>query len=252
MKNLTDLIKEKGFVIGPFMKSSDPAMVEIAGYAGFDFVILDMEHGPVSLQQMQNMIRAANVAGVAAVIRTRDRIPESISQALDIGAQAVQIPQVTTAEEAHTVIQAAKFFPLGSRGVCRFVRAAGYSSIDRKEYFAKANATTQVIIQIEGVLGIKNFDSILEVPGVDILFIGPYDLSQSMGLPGEIDHPDVVAVMKEFVRKANKANKYIGIFTDTLANARLWRDAGVHYLSYSVDVGLYLSICENVVKEIRK
>jgi 4-hydroxy-2-oxoheptanedioate aldolase len=251
MKNLTGLIKEKGFVIGPFMKSSDPAMVEIAGFAGFDFVILDMEHGPVSLQQMQNMIRAANVAGIVPVIRTRDRIPESISQALDIGVQAVQIPQVTTAEEANTVVQAAKFFP-GNRGVCRFVRAAGYSSIDRKEYFAKSNATTQVIIQIEGVLGIKNFDSILEVPGVDILFIGPYDLSQSMGVPGEIDHPDVVAVMKEFVRKANKANKYIGIFTDTLANARLWRDAGVHYLSYSVDVGLYYSICEQIVKEIRK
>ena len=251
MKSLTDLIKEKGFVIGPFMKTSDPAMVEIAGFAGFDFVILDMEHGPVSLQQMQNMIRAAEVSGVTAVIRTRDRIPESISQALDIGAQAVQIPQVTTAEEALTVVQSAKYFPLGNRGVCRFVRAAGYSSVDRKEYFAKAN-TTQVIIQIEGIIGIKNFDSILEVPGVDILFIGPYDLSQSMGLPGEIDHPDVVAVMKEFVRKANKANKYIGIFTDTLANARLWKDAGVHYLSYSVDVGLYFSICEQIVKEIRE
>jgi len=252
MKNLTDLIKEKGFVIGPFMKISDPAMVEIAGFAGFDFVILDMEHGPNSLQQMQNLIRAAEVSGVKAVIRTRDRIPESISQALDIGAQAVQIPQVTTAEEAHTVVQSAKFFPLGNRGVCRFVRAAGYSSVDRKEYFAKANATTQVIIQIEGVLGIKNFDSILEVPGIDILFIGPYDLSQSMGLPGEIDHPEVVAVMKEFVRKANKAGKYIGIFTDTLANAKLWKEAGVHYLSYSVDVGLYFSICEHIVKEIRK
>ena len=251
MKKLTDLIKEKGFVIGPFMKISDPAMVEIAGFAGFDFVILDMEHGPVSLQQMQNMIRAAEVSGITPVIRTRDRIPESISQALDIGAQAVQIPQVTTAEEAHTVVQSAKFFPLGNRGVCRFVRAAGYSSVDRKEYFAKAN-TTQVIIQIEGVLGIKNFDTILEVPGVDILFIGPYDLSQSMGLPGEIDHPDVIAMMKELVRKANNAGKYIGIFTDTLANAKLWKEAGVHYLSYSVDVGLYFSICEHVVKEIRK
>ena len=251
MKKLTDLIKEKGFVIGPFMKISDPAMVEIAGFAGFDFVILDMEHGPNSLQQMQNLIRAAEVSGVIPVIRTRDRIPESISQALDIGAQAVQIPQVTTVEEAHTVVQSAKFFPLGNRGVCRFVRAAGYSSIDRKEYFAKAN-TTQVIIQIEGVEGIKNFDAILEVPGVDILFIGPYDLSQSMGLPGEIDHPDVIAMMKELVRKANKAGKYIGIFTDTLTNAKLWKEAGVHYLSYSVDVGLYFSICEHIVKEIRK
>lgn len=250
MKKLTDLIAEKGFVIGPFVKTSDPAMVEIAGFAGFDFVILDMEHGPVGLQQMQNMIRAAHVAGVVAVIRTRDQQPELISQALDIGAQAVQIPQVTTADEARAVVQSAKFFPLGNRGVCRFVRAAGYASIDRKEYFEKANAT-QVIIQVEGIRGMKNFDKIIEIPGVDILFIGPYDLSQSLGVPGEIDHPDVLSVIKEFVYKANKAHKYIGIFTDTLVNARKWKDAGIHYLSYSVDVGLYFSVCEYVVKEIR-
>ena len=250
MKNLTDLIKEKGFVVGPFMKTSDPAMVEIAGYAGFDFVILDMEHGPVGLQQMQNMIRAAQAAGIVAVVRTRDHLPESISQPLDIGAHAVQIPQIATADEAYMAVQSAKFFPLGNRGVCRFVRAAGYTSINRKDYFEKAN-TMQVIIQVEGIDGMKNLDEILEVPGIDIIFVGPYDLSQSLGVPGEIDHPDVEKMIKELVVKANKVHKYIGIFTDTLENARKWKNAGIQYLSYSVDVGLYFSICEHVVKEIK-
>jgi 4-hydroxy-2-oxoheptanedioate aldolase len=249
MKNIIDLIKEKGFVLGPFMKSSDPALVEIAGYAGFDFVILDMEHGTVGLQQMQNMIRAAAVAGVVPVIRTRDRLPESISQALDIGAQAVQIPQITTVQETIEAVEAAKFYPLGNRGVCRFVRAAKYSATERKEYFQTAN-TTQVIIQVEGTQALANFDEILNVPGVDIIFIGPYDLSQSMGVPGETDHPEVIRTMKELVEKAQQVNKYIGIFTDTPANARMWRDAGVHYLSYSVDMGVYLSACRQIVEEI--
>ena len=250
IKNLCNVIDNKGFVVGPFMKSSDPAMVEIAGYAGLDFVILDMEHGPVGLQQMQNLVRAANVANIIPIIRTRDKSPESISQALDIGAQAIQVPQVTTVEEAQAVVQSAKFFPTGNRGVCRFVRAAGYASINRKDYFEQANST-QIIIQIEGVEALKNFDKLLNIAEIDILFIGPYDLSQSMGFPGEIDHPDVIAALKTLVNKAINNNKYVGIFTDTIENAKIWKDAGVHYLSYSVDMGLFLSICEHVVKEIR-
>ncbi|MDR2920034.1 MAG: aldolase [Tannerella sp.] len=250
MKHLTDIICDKGFVIGPFMKSSDPALVEIAGCAGFDFVVLDMEHGSVGLQQMQNMIRSAVLSNVIPVIRTRDQEAESISQALDIGASAIQIPQIKTVEDAVSVVEAAKFYPMGNRGVCRFVRAANYSGMERTQYFKEANKTS-IIIQIEGLEAIDNFDKIIEVKGVDILFIGPYDLSQSMGVPGEIDHPKVVEKITELILKANKANKYIGIFTDTLENALLWKKTGVHYLSYSVDMGLYLSACKNVVEQIR-
>ncbi len=250
MKKITDVIVEKGFVIGPFMKSSDPAFVEIAAYAGFDFVILDMEHGPVSLHQMQHLIRAAEVAGTIPVIRTKDRQPESISQALDIGARAVQIPQLASAEEIEEVVRAAKFFPQGNRGVCRFVRAADYSAMERKNYFEQANET-EIIVQLEGKEALMNLDEILLVPSVDILFIGPYDLSQSIGVPGEIDHPDVVAAIREIVGKALAKNKYIGLFADTPENARKWRDAGVHYISYSVDVGIYFSGCRQIVEEMR-
>jgi 4-hydroxy-2-oxoheptanedioate aldolase len=249
MKRLTDLIREKGFVTGPFMKSSDPALVEIAGHAGFDFVILDMEHGPVGLQQMQNLIRAAETSGVIPVIRTRDRMAESISQALDIGAQAVQIPQLTNVEEVRMAVHAAKFFPTGERGVCRFVRAARYSATERNTYFTQAN-TTEIVIQVEGVEALKNFDEILEVPDVDILFIGCYDLSQSMGVPGETEHPVVIDAIKQFVAKAKAKNRYIGIFTDTPENARMWRDIGVQYLSYSVDIGIYLDACRQVLCQI--
>lgn len=250
MRNIVDVIKEKGFAIGPFMKSSDPAIVEIAGYSGFDFVILDMEHGPTGLQQMQNLIRAAEVSGVVPIIRTRDRLAESISQALDIGAKAVQVPQLTNAQEVKEVVNAAKFYPYGNRGICRFVRAAQYSAIDGKKYFRESNRN-QIIIQLEGKEALLNFEQIIQVPQVDILFIGPYDLSQSLGVPGEINHPKVITVMKAMVAKALKNNKYIGLFTDTLENAKMWKEIGVHYLSYSVDMSIYLSSCKEIVKSIR-
>ncbi|MFW6327998.1 MAG: HpcH/HpaI aldolase family protein [Bacteroidota bacterium] len=250
-KTLGKKISQKGFVVGPFMKSSDPAFVEIAGYAGFDFVILDMEHGSVHLQQMQNMIRAAEVSDISTVIRLRDRMPETISQALDIGAHAIQVPQITTEEEVRNIIEASKFFPDGNRGVCRFVRAAKYSGMSSSYYFEKANQT-QIIIQVEGLKAIENIESILQVNGFDILFIGPYDLSQSLGVPGKINHPKVISAMKNLIKKAKEAQKYIGVFIDTIDNAMIWRNMGVHYLAYSVDVGIYFSACKSVVDEIHK
>lgn len=236
-------------VFGPFMKTCDPAFVEIAGYAGFDFVILDMEHGPVSFENLQNLIRAAVIAGAVPVVRTSDSDSISISRALDLGAFGVQVPNVQTAAEARLIIKAAKFFPEGKRGVCRFVRAAGYSSIPQEEYFSRANRTL-VILQIEGKKALENLDEILDVDGIDVLFIGPYDLSQSLGYPGQVNHPEVIGHMKAIVERAGKRGVVTGTFTDTPDSVRLWTEAGVKYISYSVDVGIFMEACQRVVKDL--
>jgi 4-hydroxy-2-oxoheptanedioate aldolase len=237
-------------VFGPFMKTGDPAFVEIAGYAGFDFVILDMEHGPVTFENLQNLVRGAIIAGTVPIVRTSDSSDISISRALDLGACGVQIPQIQTADEAKSCISAAKFFPLGQRGVCRFVRAAGYSSIPRDDYFPMAN-NSMVILQLEGITAIDNLEEILDLEGIDIIFIGPYDLSQSLGYPGQVDHPEVIKKMKLIVNNARKRNVIVGTFTDTLASAQMWRSAGVQYISYSVDVGVFLEACVDLVKKLR-
>src|SRR5690606_19399676 len=115
------------FVKGPFMKTSDPALVEAAGYAGFDFVILDTEHGPVTIENLQNHIRAALIADILPVIRVPDNSESSIRKVLDIGALGIQVPQIKNAVQAEETVRRAKFYPKGDRGVCRFVRAAKYS-----------------------------------------------------------------------------------------------------------------------------
>lgn len=250
----TELIEQfresmkNGPVIGPFMKTCDPAFVEAAGYAGMNFVILDMEHGPVDIENMQNNIRAAQLAGVFPIVRVSG--PEYISKALDIGAAGIQVPQISTMEEAQNVIKEAKFYPGGERGICRFVRAAHYSTMAREQYFAEADKAL-VILQVEGQEAIENLDTIMDVEGIDILFIGPYDLSQSLGVPGQTTHPKVIRQMQKIVRAAKERGILVGTFTDNDETLRMWNDAGVQYLSYSVDVGIFADACTRVKKELQ-
>jgi 4-hydroxy-2-oxoheptanedioate aldolase len=234
-------------VIGPFMKTGDPAFVEAAGYAGFDFVILDLEHGPGSIESMQNNIRAAEVAGAFPIIRVMGPEEQFILRALDIGALGIQVPQVNSVNQAKEAIKNAKFYPKGSRGVCRFQRAAQYAAMDRFEFFEKSNETI-IILQLEGQEGLNNLDEILSIEGFDILFIGPYDLSQSLGIPGQIKHQKVIEKMEYIVQKAKAAHKVIGTFVDEPENILRWKSSGVQYLSYSVDTGLFTDACKRIVK----
>ena len=238
-------------IYGPFMKTGDPMFVEAAGNAGFDFVILDMEHGPVSLESQQNNMRAAALTNVLPIIRVKDMAENTIGSVLDAGACGVQVPQVKNAVEAKSVVRSARFYPYGMRGLCRFVRAAQYSSTDKYEY-VNSSKDLLVIIQLEGIDAIKNIDEILEIEGVDIIFIGPYDLSQSLGLPGRVDHPKVIEEIKKIVEKAKAKNKVIGTFVDDLVALNRWRDAGVQYLSYNVDIGIFTEACKKIMNGIQE
>lgn len=231
------LDSDKG-ALGPFMITSDPAFVEAAGYAGYDFVLLDMEHGPGSFQNLQQLIRGANVAGVCPVVRVPRGSDIWIDRALDVGAGAVMIPQIDTAEQARAAVTAAKFSPVGMRGTCRFVRSAGYGAVPGSEYFSKAQET-MVIVQAEGKKAVENLDEILEVPGIDVIFVGPYDLSSSLGHVGEIDHPEVVACIKGILAKANAKGVKLGCFADTVEGGKKWRDLGVKFIGYSCDTYLF-------------
>lgn len=237
-------------VIGPFSKTSDPAFIEAMGYAGCDFVILDLEHGPNSVQSIQNLIRAAEVSGIFPIVRVKEDSPSIIGEVLDIGAGGIQVPQITNAKQAEKAIKLAKFAPVGMRGVCRFVRAANYSSMDRFEYFKKANESI-VVLQLEGKEAINNIDEIIKVEGIDIIFIGPYDLSQSLGVSGRIDHPIVEEKMIDIIEKCRKNDITVGTFVDSIEGAKKWTEMGVKYISYSVDVGIFYDSCINLLKKIR-
>lgn len=237
-------------VVGCFSKTEDPAIIEAMGYAGADFVIIDLEHGPNTIRSAQNLIRAAQVSGVFPIIRVKEETKDVMAEALDIGAGGIQVPQITSRADAEDVIRRTRFSPVGERGVCRFVRAANYSSKDRFQYFQDANQAV-LVLQIEGQEGIDALPEILEVEGIDVIFIGPYDLSQSLGVVGQIDHPLVEEKMLEIVALCKQKNILVGTFTDTIENARKWKNLGVNYIAHSVDMGIFHDAIKGLVTEIK-
>ena len=247
--NLKEALKEGKNIFGPFMKFTDPAAVEIMGLAGFDFVIIDAEHGPISIQSAQNMIRAAETANITPIIRVANNDEALILRALDIGAQGIEIPQINSKSQAIKAVRSVKYAPQGERGVCRYVRAANYSSMDKFEYFKSANNETMIIAHIEGVEGINNLDEILSVPGIDVIFIGPYDLSQSLGVPGQVNNSLVVEKMKEVVSKCKQNKVAVGTFADDVETAKFWVSLGVQYMSFSVDVGILYEASKQIIKK---
>jgi 4-hydroxy-2-oxoheptanedioate aldolase len=138
----------------------------------------------------------------------------------------------------------------GSRGVCRFVRAADFSLQARAEYFERQNEIA-VIGMVEGVVGISNLDEILEVDGIDVLFIGPYDLSQALGVIGDVESPRVLREIEVIVAKCKARNRTVGTFVDNIAMARRYKDLGVQYLAYSVDVGIFAEACKGICNDLR-
>lgn len=236
-------------VFGCFSKTTDSSIVEAMGRAGLDFVILDMEHGPIGFETLRAHILASEVSGVAPIVRVPHHRSEAIGKALDLGAFGVQVPTITSAADAAEVVSRAKFHPRGARGLCRYVRAADYATLDKDAYLAKANEAL-VVLHLEGREGLAAFDEIVDVAGVDILFIGPYDLSQSLGVPGDIEDPLVVGEMESLAARARERSVVVGTFCESTQQLSKWRDLGVTYLAYSVDISIFIQGVEGVLSQV--
>ncbi|USP10225.1 aldolase/citrate lyase family protein [Aeromonas dhakensis] len=237
--------------IGLFSKTIDASFIEATGYAGMNFVIIDMEHGLASSAIIHDHARAAKIGGVASIVRVSGCDPHAISSALDSGADGVQIPNINTAEQAQAAVHAARFHPLGKRGVCRFVRAAKFGTLNRDVYFESEN-NKLIVLQVEGVEGVKNINEILNVDGFDVLFVGPYDLSQSVGIPGDITAPEVNELINNIAMAAARKGKTLGVFADSVDMAKKYIEAGFKYIAYSVDVAIFADACSYVIRGINE
>jgi 4-hydroxy-2-oxoheptanedioate aldolase len=237
-------------MIGIFSKTIDPGIVESAGYGGLDFIILDQEHGNVPFHILENLVRAAKIAGITSIVRVNELNANYIASALDVGADGIQVPNISTPEQAKEAIKAAKFHPDGERGVCRFVPAANYGTMNKTSYFTESNKK-QVILQVEGGEGVNRIEEIIKVKGIDVLFIGPYDLSQSLGVPGEVTHPKVLKVLSEISEKSKEIGIRLGTFCDNQESAKLMKELGFTYIAYSVDMNIFSNACNSLVQILK-
>jgi len=252
MKNFRQWLSEKTYFLGPFVRIPRPEIVEILAFSGFDFVVVDLEHGGnIMPDKLYPLLLAAEKNNIKLIVRTPGVKEEYCKWLLDLGVDGLQIPHIKTAEDARNAVSFSRFAPVGERGLCRFVRAAEFSNLSKETYLSSANTQSGIILQIEGKEGLKNIREIVKVPGIDMIYIGPYDMSQSLGLIGQIWHEDVVAAIREIVAVCKEAGIFTGIFTDTPEGIRKWKELGITYINYRIDVELFLTPTKKHIAEIK-
>jgi 4-hydroxy-2-oxoheptanedioate aldolase len=231
----------KNFELGVFVKCPHPEMIEAIGISGLDFAIIDMEHTPVGPRELYPLVLAAERRNLSLITRIPFKQDAYFKWCRDLNISRIQVPHVETAEDALYAVKHSYFNPTGERGLCRFVRAADFGERVKTEYIKDANQQNRLILQIEGQRGLDNIDSIIEVvPEGVSLFIGPYDLSQSLGRPGDIWHPDVTDAMQSIIEKCHKKNLAVGTFTDSEDGIEFWRSKGIQFLQYASDLNLFI------------
>jgi 2-keto-3-deoxy-L-rhamnonate aldolase RhmA len=205
-------------------------LVELVARLGFDVVFIDCEHGPAGWEEVEDMVRAAELAGATPIVRVQANDPSTITRALDRGAGGVQVPHVNTRADAEAAVRHAKFAPIGHRGF-----AGGRAALGEKmaEYTARANAETMVVVMLEEVEALGNLDQILKVEHVDVFFVAPGDLAQSMGYPGEMSHPKVQAALDDAVARIRGAGRAPGVLA-TPATVRHYLEGGARFVYVSL------------------
>ena len=230
--------------IGTFVKLTDPAVPELLALAGFDFFVLDTEHVAVDREQLSNIVRAADAAGITPIVRVRENQQVEILQNLDLGYAGVQVPNVDTPEQARNLVSYVKYTPLGVRG-------RDYGTCGVQEYIDTANANTMIVSHCETKTCVENLDEVLKVDGIDVIFIGPMDLSQSHGVPGKTTDPEVKAAIDTITAKTLAAGKAVGTTAASAEAAKALIAKGVQYILLSSDEGIIVKWGKETISRIR-
>ena len=219
-------------VVGYMTKHPGASIVEALGMRGWDFVVIDAEHGPIDPLECEQMTRAAEVGGCAAVVRVPARDKSTIMRYLDVGPQGLHVPMIETRADAETVGRYAKYWPDGERGLAS-VRAASYGAGGGlAAYTARANAELLVVAQIETGAAVEQIDEIVSTPAIDVVFIGSTDLANSLGLLGQPDHPRLLAALERISTAVRNSSKTLGIMVANEDDARIWIDRGARYICF--------------------
>jgi 4-hydroxy-2-oxoheptanedioate aldolase len=225
---LPGLLRSGRALKGMFIGTPVPALVEMAGHAGFDFVVVDNEHGNSTLESTEHLIRAAKGVGILPVVRT---LEPAINHVLDLGASGMIVPAVNTAEKAKRIVDAAKYPPVGTRGAAFATRAGGFGFFGGEAQIKAANEGIAVMVMIETMEAIRNLDAILEVKGIDCAFVGPNDLSFSMGLAGQTTHQEVRTAVEGAIKRIRQKGVGAGVIANNNADAKRYRDVGANFIS---------------------
>jgi 2-dehydro-3-deoxyglucarate aldolase len=250
--SLKSKIRSRQTTIGSWITLGDLSVAEIMAKAGFDWLAVDMEHSAVTLDKAQALIQVIGMYGVVPLVRVGENDATMIKRVMDAGAHGVIVPMVNSAADAERAVAAVKYPPVGNRGV-GLARAQGYG-LEFGKYKKWVNKESIVIVQIEHIDAAENLDDILRVEGVDGFIVGPYDLSASMGMPGEFNDPRVEKVLRGIMRVAKRHEVAPGFHVippDSKALAKKVRE-GYRFIGFSLDT-LFLGVkCRDELSCARK
>ena len=243
-------LKDGRAQIGLWSSLSSNYSVEVIAGAGFDWILLDMEHSPNDLESLLAQLQAAAPYPAHPVVRVPWNDMVAMKRILDVGAQSLLVPYVSTAEEARAAVAHTRYPPKGVRGVAGTTRATRFGRI--KDYAKRAHEEICVLVQVETQAALDNIESICAVDGVDGVFVGPADLHASMGYTGEIANPKVKPTIDDAIRRIRKAGKAPGILTPSEEDARRWLDCGALFVAVGADVGILARGAEALAAKFKK
>ena len=243
-------LKDGKAQIGLWSSLSSNYSVEVIAGAGFDWILLDLEHSPNDLESLLAQLQAAAPYPTHPVVRVPWNDMVAMKRILDVGAQALLVPYVSTAEEARAAVAHTRYPPKGVRGVAGTTRATRFGRI--KDYAKRAHEEICVLVQVETEAALDNIESICAVDGVDGVFVGPADLHASMGYTGEIANPKVKPLIDDAIRRIRKAGKAPGILTPSEEDARRWLDCGALFVAVGADVGILARGAEALAAKFKK
>jgi 2-keto-3-deoxy-L-rhamnonate aldolase RhmA len=248
-RTLRERIHRREELLGSFvLELPTRGAIEAYALAGFDFVVLDLEHSATDLSGLSMLVAACQAADIACLVRLEAGNLSSITRILDMAPGGVMIPGVGSAAEAAAAVAAARYHPLGHRGLAPILRHELYPAAARGT--EGRDRLTTVVVQLEAADALPEAAEVAATPGIDVVFVGPYDLSQSVGHPGELDHPDVVAAGARLA-EAVGSTAALGVYLERPEQIARWRTAGASFFTLRTDGRIFLDACRDALARFR-
>lgn len=238
-----EALKRGEVVVGTMISElRSPKIPQMLATAGFRFLIIDTEHGSYTSAETSELIVGCRAAGIDPIVRVADWQYFHLAQPLDWNAMGVLVPHVESREQAAEIVKACKYFPRGERGMAQRVAAGDFAQGDAGQYMREANDATMVIVQIETARGVEHVDEILSVPDIDAVFIGPTDLSASLGIPNQFDHPKFIQAYERIIDSCLAHKVAPGAHLFDLASLKKWTAKGMTFVGFLHDVTLMVDL----------
>jgi 4-hydroxy-2-oxoheptanedioate aldolase len=243
-------INKSGSVIGTWSSLSSPNVISVLGATDLDFVVIDMEHASMSFETVENMVRAAEAADIAPIIRVSDNDQQIILRALETGSRSIMVPHIETDEDATSVVESCYYYPDGNRGLSPYTRVHNFTHDDLSDSLQHENQETFIGILVEGKIGLSNLEDIVQVKGIDLIYLGLFDICQSVGLPGQLDHPKVIYEIERCCELIQSSGKIAGCMTAKVENIVMIENIGYKFIAYLNDAASIKAHFDSVTKSL--